>query len=182
MTGLRLQPELKAAFLLDSISLSRNAMAGSDKPVMLVSEGREQWSNEECELWNNLHGKKHAVLFRGADHFAPTDAVWLGAYLPELETKTGNIGSEKTVDAIRNYVAAFFDSYLSGAPPGRLLNGLSTDYAGVTIVTNRALCATFTVPEVATIKHDVSHAPKSTSHFASEPEHAHNMPSDNGPK
>lgn len=180
MTGLRLQPEIKAAFLLDPIALSKDAIVGSDKPVMLVSEGREQWSDQECELWNNLHGGKHAVLFRGADHFAPTDAVWLGAYLPELETKPGNVGPDKTIDAIRNYVAAFFDSYLSGAPPGRLLNGPSTDYAGVGVVTSQTLCSTFTVPAAATIKHDVSHARKSARHFAPGPGHAPNLPSDNG--
>ena len=180
MTGLRLQPEIKAAFLLDPIALSKDAIVGSDKPVMLVSEGREQWSDQECKLWNNLHGGKHAVLFRGADHFAPTDAVWLGAYLPELETNPGNGGPDRTIDAIRNYVAAFFDSYLSGAPPARLLNGLSTDYAGVGVMAGHDLCSTFTVPTVATIKHDVSHATKSTRHFAPEPGYAHKMPSDNG--
>lgn len=134
MTSLRLQPEIKAALLLDPIALSKKAIAGSHKPVMLVSEGREQWSDRECELWNNLHGAKHAVLFRGADHFTPTDAIWLGSYLPGLQVETGNIGPDKTVDAIRNYVAAFFAAYLSGEPSSRLLNGISTEYAGVSLV------------------------------------------------
>jgi dienelactone hydrolase len=141
MTGLRLQPEIKAALLLDPVALSRSATAGSNKPVMLVSEGREQWSDEECELWNHLRGSKYAVLFPGADHFAPTDAVWLGAYLPGLQAATGNIGPDKTVDAIRNYVAMFFSAYLSGGPPSRLLNGVSTDYGAVVTRSRRPLCS-----------------------------------------
>jgi len=135
MTGLRLLPEIKAALLLDAIALSKSATAGSSKPVMLVSEGREQWSAEECELWNHLRGAKYAVLFPGADHFAPTDAVWLGAYLPTLQTATGSIGPDKTVDGIRNYVAQFFASSLSGDPPGRMLNDLSTDHGDMAVVT-----------------------------------------------
>ena len=146
MTGLRLQPEIKAALLLDPVALSRSATAGSNKPVMLVSEGREQWSDEECELWNHLRGSKYAVLFPGADHFAPTDAVWLGAYLPGLEAATGNIGPDKTVDAIRNYVAMFFSSYLSGEPPSRLLNGVSTDYGVVVTRSRRPLCSAPPIP------------------------------------
>lgn len=148
MTGLRLQPEIKAALLLDPIALSKSATAGSNKPVMLVSEGREQWSNEECDLWNHLRGAKHAVLFPGADHFAPTDAVWLGAYLPELQAATGNIGPDKTVSAIRDYVAQFFDWYLSGDPPGRLLNGLSTNPGEMAVVTRShlPLCSAPRIP------------------------------------
>jgi dienelactone hydrolase len=142
MTGLRLQLEIKAALLLDPIALSKSATAGSNKPVMLVNEGREQWSNQECELWNNLHGAKRAVLFREADHFTPTDAIWLSSYLPELRVETGNIGPDKTVDAIRNYVAAFFATYLSGEPTSRLLDGISTEYEGMSLVTvNRPLCS-----------------------------------------
>jgi dienelactone hydrolase len=141
MTGLQLQPEIKAAVLLDPIALSTNATAGSHKPVMLVSEGREQWSDQECALWNNLRGAKRAALFRGADHFSPTDAVWLSAYFPALQSETANIGPDRTVEATRDYVAAFFAAYLSGEPPGRLLNGLSTEYSNVSVVTgNRSLC------------------------------------------
>jgi hypothetical protein len=99
---------------------------------MLVSEGREQWSDRECELWNNLHGAKHAVLFRGADHFTPTDAIWLGSYLPGLQVETGNIGPDKT-GRDRGYVAAFFARTFP-RPNGRLLNGISTEYAGVSLV------------------------------------------------
>jgi len=135
MTGLRLQPEIKAALLLDPIALSKSSIAGSNKPVMLVNEGREQWSDKECELWKHLRGVRYAVLFPGADHLAPTDAVWLGAFLPELQTASGDLGPDKSVDAIRNYVAAFFGAYLSGEPPSRLLNGKSTGYEGMGLLT-----------------------------------------------
>lgn len=135
MIGLRLQLEIKAALLLDPIALSKSSTAGSNKPVMLVNEGREQWSDEECKLWNHSRGAKHAVLFRGAAHFTPTDAIWLGSYLPELRVETGNIGPGRTVDAIRNYVAAFFAAYLSSEPTSRILNAVPTEYEGMGLVT-----------------------------------------------
>jgi hypothetical protein len=141
MTGLRNQPDLKAAVLLDPIALSMASTAGSSKPVLLVSEGREEWSAQECELWNNLRGEKRAVLFRGADHFASSDAVWLSAYVPKIQTETGTVGPERTVAVIRSYVTAFFDWQLLGNSPGLLLNALSKESADIiTTTSNHRLC------------------------------------------
>ena len=140
-SSMQQQPGLKAAVVLDPVVLSAVSTRGSDKPVLLVSEGREEWSESECELWSNLRGPRVAVSFRGAEHRTPSDAVWLGGYLPSLHVETGTMGPEKTIAAIRNYVAAFFEASLSGKPPGLLLNGLSTTYADATVTTgSRPLC------------------------------------------
>jgi alpha-beta hydrolase superfamily lysophospholipase len=142
MTSLRRQPDLKAAVLLDPILLSAPSTQGTDKPVLLVSEGREDWSESECELWTNSRGARVAAMFRGAEHLTPTDAVWLGEYLPALHVETGSLGREKTVAAVRSYVSAFFGAYLQGKPPGLLLNGLSTELPDVVITTQTgSLCA-----------------------------------------
>jgi len=142
MTSLRQRPDLKAAVLLDSIVLSASSIRGTDKPVLLMSEGRQEWSESECDLWSSARGPRVALLFAGADHLTPTDAVWLGDYIPAWHVETGSLGPEKTVKAVREYVSSFFAAYLLGKPPGMLLNGFSTEFAGVTTTPqNGALCA-----------------------------------------
>jgi dienelactone hydrolase len=142
MTSLRHNPVLKAAVLLDPIYLSDPSTRGTDKPVLLVSEGRELWSESECELWSNLRGARIAVMFRGTDHLASTDALWLGSYSSAPHVETGSVGWERTVAATRSYVSCFFGAYLEGKSPGLLLNGLSNQYPGVVITTQTgALCA-----------------------------------------
>jgi len=132
---------LNAVVLLDAMELSRASIRGTDQPTLLVSEGREEWSEAECQLWNNLHGPRIAIVFRGAEHLTPSDALWLGNYIPALRVETGTMGTEKTVAALRNSIGAFFDAYLLGKPPGLLLNGLSTDYPDVGVTTRtHSLC------------------------------------------
>lgn len=141
MTGLQ-QLGLKAAVLFDALRLSRTSVRGTDQPILLVSEGREEWSEGECQLWNNLHGPRIAVIFRGAEHLTPSDALWLGTYIPLLHVESGTMGPEKTIAAVRSYVGSFFDAFLLGNPPGLLLNGLSTDYADAAVTTRtQLLCA-----------------------------------------
>jgi len=140
MVGLK-DPEVKAAVLLDPVALSAASTASSSKPVLLVSDGRPEWSVPECVLWNNLHGEKRAILFPGADHFASSDAVWLATSIAGIHSETGVVGPERMIAATRTAVAAFFDWQLSESPPGRLLNGLSTEYSDVVVTTKeQALC------------------------------------------
>jgi dienelactone hydrolase len=55
-----------------------NQVVGSTRtPVFIVASGREQWTENECKLWNNLHGLRFAVNFEGAEHLTTSDAVWL---------------------------------------------------------------------------------------------------------
>src|SRR5215470_5891321 len=132
MVGLK-DPEVKAAVLLDPVALSAASTASSSKPVLLVSDGRPEWSVPECVLWNNLHGEKRAILFPGADHFASSDAVWLATSIAGIHSETGVVGPERMIAATRTAVAAFFDWQLSESPPGRLLNGLSTEYSDLVV-------------------------------------------------
>jgi pimeloyl-ACP methyl ester carboxylesterase len=106
-------------------------------PAAILAMGRTQWSNEECSLWGALKGPRLAVNFLGADHMTPTDGIWIakGAIAP------GDMGSDKTISAVRDYVAAFFDAHLRNQPWDPLLLGPSSKYPSA-IVTgqNQGLC------------------------------------------
>jgi hypothetical protein len=93
-------------------------------PVLVLAMGREQWSDEECRLWGDLRGPRFAVNLRGAEHLTPSDAVWLA----ESAIKTSSMGPEKTIEALRNYIAAFLDANLVGKPSDPLLAGPSSEY------------------------------------------------------
>jgi len=45
------------------------------------------------------------------------------------------MGSQKTVAAIRDYVAAFLDANLRGQPPDPLLNGAPSEFPDVKLIT-----------------------------------------------
>lgn len=74
-------------------------------PVFILASGREQWSENECRLWDKLKGPRFAVNFEGAEHLMPSDAVWLA----RNAVKTGTMGPDKAVSAVRNYIADFLD-------------------------------------------------------------------------
>ena len=78
-------------------------------PVMLLTMGHEQRTDEECRLWSDLRGPRVAVNLRGSEHLTPSDVVWLapGAI------KTGSMSMERIVAGIRDNVAAFLDANLS---------------------------------------------------------------------
>ena len=100
-------------------------------PVLVQAMGREQWSDEECRLWSDLHGSRFAVNLKGAEHVTPSDAVWLA----KGAIKTGPMGPEKTIEALRNYIAAFLDTNLRGRPFDPLLTGPSSDYPDAAVTT-----------------------------------------------
>lgn len=147
MTSLRQQLNLRAAVLFDPVVLSATSTAGTDKPVVLASAGREQWSESECELWSRARGPRVALMFVGAEHLTPTDALWLGDYLPAFHVETGSLGRDQTIRAIREFVSSFLGAHLEGKPPGLLLNGLSTEFVNVTVTPRTgALCARSSQP------------------------------------
>jgi hypothetical protein len=81
-------------------------------PVLILAAGREEWNANECRLWGELRGPRFAVNLRGAEHLTPTDAVWLA----KGGVETGDMGREKTIAAMRDYIAAFLDANLRGKP------------------------------------------------------------------
>jgi dienelactone hydrolase len=137
LLGLKQEARFKAAILLDA-RLSDGRASLTKTPVLVLAMGREQWSDEECRLWGDLRGPRFAVNLKGAEHLTPTDAVWLA----KGAIKTGSMGAEKTIAALRNYIAAFLDANLRGRQFDPLLTGPSSDYpdAGVTTET-QSMCS-----------------------------------------
>ena len=105
----------------------------TETPVLILAAGHAQWSEGERGLWNNLLGPRLAVNLRGAEHVTPSDLVWLA----KGGIKTGAMGPEKTIAAIRGYIAAFLDANLRGKPLDRLLAGPSSDYPDAVITTQK---------------------------------------------
>jgi hypothetical protein len=131
----------KAAVAVDPPVISA---VGTSKPVLILTEGRDQWGTLDCQLWQRLSGPRLLVNFRGAEHDTPSDAVWLGNSVPVFQVETGTMGPEKMTTAIRSYVTAFLDTYLSGKPSPVLLSRRSTDFTdAVTTTQKQALCGEF---------------------------------------
>jgi hypothetical protein len=63
--------------------------------------------------------------------------VWIA----KSAVKTGTMGPDKTVAAVRNYIAGFLDANLRGKRPDRLLAGPSSDYPDADVTTRtESLC------------------------------------------
>jgi dienelactone hydrolase len=136
LLSLKQDGRFKAAILLDPYLINASHRP-AETPVMLMTMGREQWSDEECRSWSDLRGPRLAVNLKGAEHVTPSDAVWLA----KGAIKTGPMGTEKTVSAMRDYIAAFLDSTLRGKPSNTLLTGTSSDYPDAQVITQeQSLC------------------------------------------
>jgi dienelactone hydrolase len=134
LLGLKQEARFKAAVLLDA-SVPDGSASVTDTPVLVLAMGREQWSDEECRLWSDLRGPRLAVNLKGAEHLTPSDAVWLA----NGAIKTGPMGTEKSIAAVRDYIAAFLDANLRGKPPGALLTRSSADYPDAEVTTQKQL-------------------------------------------
>ncbi len=129
---------IRAAVALDGV-FSSAAVPVTAKPVLLIAASRDQWTPEECQLWDAMHGLHTAINLRGADHFTPTDAIWVFQSLPGFASSVGSMGRAKTISAIRSYVAAFFGANLRGNANPELLN--SPAYPDAVVINQRqALC------------------------------------------
>jgi len=102
-------------------------------PVLILAAGHERWSEGERGLWNNLRGPRLAVNLRGAEHVTPSDLVWLA----KGAVKTGSMGPDKTIAAMRSYIAAFLDANLRGQPMSPLLKGPSSEYPDAVVTTEK---------------------------------------------
>jgi len=131
LLGVRADSRFRAGILLDPyISEDSNPTL---TPVLLLAAGRTEWSKSQLSLWNDLQGPRFAVNFRGAEHVMPSDAVWLA----KGAIQTGDMGLDKTIAAIRNYIAAFLDTNLRGKLLDPLLTGPSSDYPDVEVTTQK---------------------------------------------
>ncbi len=141
LLGIELEPRLKTAILMDGF-LPEALPSATKKPVLILAAGRERWEPAECRLWNNLEGPRLAVNLRGAEHVALGDWIWLA----RDSVQTGPMGPDKTLAAVRDYVAAFLDANLRGVTldPEKemLLNGTSSNYPDAVVTKQgQPLCA-----------------------------------------
>jgi len=104
-------------------------------PVLMLAAGHEHWSDGERGLWNNLRGPRMVVNLEGAEHVTPSDLVWLA----KGAVKTGSMGPENTIAAVRSYIVAFLDANLRGKPPAPLLRGPSLGNPDAVVTTKKPL-------------------------------------------
>ncbi len=123
LQALESDPRIRAAIVMEGV-MPDAAFTETDRPVLLLDAGREQWVADERALWSKLRGPRLAVNLRNSEHLTPSDAVWLA----HGAVRTGSMSPEVAIAAMRNYVAAFLDAYLQGRPPDRLLTQRSPDY------------------------------------------------------
>jgi pimeloyl-ACP methyl ester carboxylesterase len=131
LPGLLQDGRFRAGVLIDGWPDSLTTATAT--PVLILAAGHEQWSEGERGLWNNLRGPRLAVNLPGAEHVTPSDLVWLA----KGAIKTGAMGPEKTIAAVRNYIAAFLDANLRGKPLEPVLRGLSSEYPDAAVTTQR---------------------------------------------
>jgi pimeloyl-ACP methyl ester carboxylesterase len=134
--GTEFDPRLKAAVMLDGFVPDALGSA-SRKPVLILAAGRQRWDAGECRLWSNLQGPRLAVNLRGTEHVALSDWIWLTPNAVQV----GPMGSERTMAAVRDYIAAFLDANLRDEPAAPLLTGASATYPDAMVTTqDQSLC------------------------------------------
>ena len=132
--GVEQDSRFRAGVVLDDV-VPNASLNGTETPMLLLAAGRDTWSEDETRLWSGLHGPRIAINLRGAEHLTLSDAVWLAVGA----IKTGTMGPDKTVAAVRNYVAAFLDANLLGKEPSPLLTGPSSEFPDATVTTRKEL-------------------------------------------
>jgi dienelactone hydrolase len=128
LLGAQRETRFHAAIVIDNIP-PESLVDSTRTPVMLLAAGRSEWTGEEVHLWNQLRGPRLAVNLAGAEHLTLSDALWIlpGAF------HTGTMGADKTIAAVRDYVAAFLDANLRGKRVSPLLLRNEVKYPGASV-------------------------------------------------
>jgi predicted dienelactone hydrolase len=121
--GVKDDLRFRAGIVLDGV-IPNPLPSEIETPMLLLAAGRDTWSEDEQRLWNSLRGPRLAVNLVGAEHVTLSDLVWLAVGTVE----TGTMGPEKTIGAVRNYVADFLDVNLLDKRPDPLLTAPSSEY------------------------------------------------------
>jgi dienelactone hydrolase len=136
IVGLQQESRFRVGVILDGV-LADTSAAETEQALLILGAGREQWRKEECELWAAMKGPRLAVNLKGSEHLSLSDAVWLA----KGAIKTGTMGPDKTIAAVRDYVAGFLNENLRSGPANRLLAGPSADYPDAEVTTQgQVLC------------------------------------------
>ena len=125
--------------LCSATVIGAEAVVGTTRtPVFILASGREQWTENECRLWDKLRGPRFAVNFQGAEHLMPSDAVWLA----RNAVKTGTMGPDKAVGAVRTYIADFLDASLREYSANPRLSEASAEYPDARVASpSQSLCS-----------------------------------------
>ena len=132
--GLQRERRFKAAILLDPY-LADIGSDTTETPVILLTMGHKKLSSDESRLWNNLRGPRFRIDLEGAEHVTPSDAVWLA----KGAVQTGPMGPDKTIGALRSYIAAFLETNLNRSMPQSLINSPPLDFPGATDTAHKQL-------------------------------------------
>ncbi len=132
--GVEQAPHFKAAVVIDGV-LPDDLAREIETPVLMLIAGSDNWSESRCRLGSHLRGPQFVVNFPGGEHVMPSDAVWLAKGV----IKTGNMGPEKTIAAVRDYIAAFLDTNLRGKRGNTSLLGPSAEYPDAIVTTQTHL-------------------------------------------
>lgn len=135
LLGVQQDPRFRAGVILDGV-LPDFVAVGTQTPILVLTAGNDGWGENDCRLWNGLRGPRVAVNLKGAEHVTPSDAVWLAKYA----IRTGSMGPEKTIAAVRDYVAAFLNANLRGLPASHLLKGPSRQYPDALVTQGQSPC------------------------------------------
>jgi len=130
LRALEREPRLKAGVLLDGLMEPHYAKP-IPQPVLSLVAGHGSWDEDDCRLWEALHGPRLAVDLAGAEHVAVSDAVWLMKGL----VKTGDPDPDRAIAAIRDYVASFLDANLAAQVPRPSPVAALPDYQGARVAT-----------------------------------------------
>jgi dienelactone hydrolase len=137
LRALEREPRFKAGVLLDGLTEPHYAKP-VPQPVLNLVAGHGSWDEDDCRLWDALHGPRLAVDLPGAEHVAVSDAVWLMKGL----VKTGDPNPDSAIAAIRDYVASFLDANLATQLPRTAPVAALPDYAGARVAAQtQMLCS-----------------------------------------
>jgi predicted dienelactone hydrolase len=134
--ALQQDSRFKAAVVLDGF-LSSSEIHPTTEPVLILRAGAESHIVDRCALSHTLRGPHSFVNLSGAEHLTPSDALWLA----RGAIASGHMGTDATVAAIRDYVAAFLDTYLRERPIHPLLSGSSAIYPDAAVSTGDQSCS-----------------------------------------
>lgn len=141
--ALHVDPRIKAGVDIDGTLWTPQAVAGSDRPLLLF--GRQDLDPFEAGTWaafrTHQRGPQRQLSLAGSTHstfddaavMAPQAASFLHLTPAQLAEAYGTINGARAAVIVRAYLNAFFDRYLRHQD-GRLLDGPSARFPEVRFV------------------------------------------------